>query len=201
LNRLTINHTYFFRNEAQFKALEERVLPELIERKRSSVGREHVGRGTSNVQRPTSYGTERPTLRIWSAGCSTGEEPYSIAISLRETIPDIDEWDVQIFATDASEEALSRARRGIYGKNAVKPVSEERLEKYFTESADRDRSTKYEVRSTIKKMVTFNFHNLIEDEFQFGFDIIFCRNVVIYFEMDTTMNCISSDLFGHLGVI
>ncbi|MDD5432525.1 MAG: hypothetical protein PHO70_06030 [Candidatus Omnitrophica bacterium] len=173
LNLLTINHTYFFRNEAQFKALKERILPEIIERKlRFSSGQEQK---------------EKKVLRIWSAGCSTGEEPYTIAIIVREAIPDLENWEIQIIATDVSSEVLEKARKGVYERNAVKFVSPEYLEKYFTVLSASERTTRYEIRDTIKSLVSFSFHNLMDSEYPVGFDVIFCRNVVIYFELETTL--------------
>lgn len=167
LNLLTVNHTYFFRNESQFKALRERVLPEIIQRK---IKENAISR----------------RLRIWSAGCSTGEEPYSIAMIVRDLLPDIDSWDVHIFATDASMESLDRAKKGIYNSNSIRLVGSDYVDKYFR-SNTLGKNTMYQIGDEIKKMVTFAFHNLIEDDFPQEMDIVFCRNVVIYFDIQTTM--------------
>lgn len=172
LNRLTINHTYFFRNEQQFEALRKKVLPDVLDRRSTAA----------------AGGTEKPKLRIWSAGCSTGEEAYSIAMIVRDMLIDVSAWDIQIIATDASTEALEKARKGIYSKNSVKSVGTKYLEKYFTKHDTARGGEEYAISGDIKSMVSFVFHNLIEDEFPADFDVIFCRNVVIYFEMDTTVN-------------
>ncbi|MEI8345249.1 MAG: CheR family methyltransferase, partial [Candidatus Omnitrophota bacterium] len=170
LNLLTVNHTYFLRNDAQFKALKQIILPEIIERKRRSC-----------------RSGDRPSLRIWSAGCSTGEEPYSIAMILDEVLTDPEVWDIQIIATDASTEALSRAGRGLYNRNSVKTVEPARLEKYFTEEIGPYREPAYRINDFLKKRVAFGFHNLMGEEFPVQLDVIFCRNVVIYFEFETTL--------------
>ncbi len=173
LNKLTITHTYFFRNEPQFKALRERILPEIVERK--------------SARHKTQATSEKPSIRIWSAGCSTGEEPYSIAMTVMDVIPDIENWDIEILATDASTEALDRARRGVYGKSSVKPVDTDHMEKYFTVKDKEDPGAVCAINSEVKKLVTFGFHNLMADDFPGGFDIILFRNVAIYFDLETTI--------------
>jgi len=175
LNLITINHTYFFRNEPQFKAFSEKVLPEVIAQKLREAS-----------------GEEKPSLRIWSAGCATGEEAYSIAMVVNDLITDIESWDVHILATDASENALQGARKGLYRQNSSKHVDEEHIARYFTKESD-----KYAVRDTIKNMVTFAYLNLMDEEYPAGFDVIFCRNVVIYFEFETTLK-VMNKLFSSL---
>lgn len=175
LNHLTVNHTYFFRNEPQFKALKEKILPEVIASK--------TGRMMANP----SGTEEKPSLRIWSAGCSTGEEPYSIAIVVEEAIPDLKKWNIQIVAIDASNSALEAARKGIYGLNSMRLVSKERRDLYFIERTGIERNTEYEIQDTIKNMVHFGYLNLMEENYPTAFDIIFCCNVTIYFENQTTM--------------
>ncbi len=167
LNILTVNHTYFFRNEPQFNVLKEKIIPEIISRRLP--------------------GEEKPSLRIWSAGCSTGEEPYSLAILIKETIPDLENWDIQILATDVSARALEAARKGEYGLNSMRPVSQEYRDKYFDEKDSLGRDTRYAIHDTIKKMVNFDFFNLMDENYPGNFDIIFCRNVTIYFELETTI--------------
>ncbi len=171
LNLLTINHTYFFRNEAHFEVLKEKVLPVLIEEKTKMALRD----GT------------KPKLRIWSAGCSSGEEPYTIAMVIKEVLGDLDGWEIEILATDASENALRQAQKGLYSKNAVRYVAAPYLQKYFTVKPGEYKQSFYQVSDEIKRMVSFGFFNLMEDDYPFGFDIIFCRNVVIYFELETTI--------------
>jgi len=175
LNIITINHTYFFRNTPQFKAFREKVLPEVIARKL---------RGANTK--------EKPSLRIWSAGCATGEEAYSIAMVVSDLIGDVENWDINILATDASEDALRRAQKGLYGRNSAKHVDEEHIAKYFTKEEDR-----YAINDTIKNMVNFAYFNLMDEEYPAGFDVIFCRNVVIYFEFETTLK-VMNKLFSAL---
>jgi chemotaxis protein methyltransferase CheR len=175
LNHLTVNHTYFFRNEPQFKALKENILPEIIRRKKGKI--------IQNDQK--IYG--KPSLRIWSAGCSTGEEPYSIAIVVKEAISDFEDWDIQIVATDASNNALEVARKGRYGQNSMRMVSKERKHLYFKERNGIEQIAEYEVRDEIRDIVRFAYLNLMEECYPTAFDIIFCCNVIIYFENQTTM--------------
>ncbi|MFH1776568.1 MAG: CheR family methyltransferase [Candidatus Omnitrophota bacterium] len=172
LNLLTINHTYFFRNKPHFKTLKERILPEIIKKK---------------TQPEIEHHEQKRILRIWSAGCSSGEEPYSIAMTIQELMQNLDGWQIQILATDASTKALEKARKGIYDKKSVKHVSKEYLEKYFVEKTKNREDVRYEIQDTIRNMVSFAEHNLIAEKFPMGFDIIFCRNVVIYFELETTI--------------
>ncbi len=190
LNRLTINHTYFFRNEPHFKALKDKILPELIERK---------------VREAGALGLEKPAIRIWSAGCSSGEEPYTIAIVLKDVIRDIENWDIRILATDASMEAIAKAQRGSYSVNSVRLVDKGNLSRYFKEKPNSPSDERYEIREEIKKMVNFGFFNLMDEDYPGGFDLIFCRNVTIYFETETTKRVIakfekSLDKDGHLFI-
>jgi len=171
VNLLTVNHTYFFRNKPQLKALKEKILPQLIKEKKKNLN-------------------DKASLRIWSAGCSTGEEPYTLAILIREVIKDLDNWDIEIYATDASTEALQRAKEGLYKENSIKYMNKEYRIKYFNEienpEPNHQYAMQYALHKSIKQMVLFDYLNLIEDDFPWGFDIIFCRNVIIYFELKTT---------------
>ncbi len=159
INTLTINETYFFRDFNQLQAFAEESLDTVISRK-------------------TARGDRR--LRIWSSGCSSGEEPYTLGIILQEMIDDIRGWDVEIIATDIDEVILAKARKGIYMNRSVKDVPGEYLEKYFTRS-----SASYHVKQKIKNMVRFDSLNLndraVLRKYR-GFDFIFCRNVLIYFD-------------------
>ena len=173
LNLLTINHTYFFRNEPQFLAFKEKVLPELIERKMQQLFE--------------SKSSKKPALRIWSAGCSTGEEPYTIAMILREAIPHLEDWNLEILATDASSEAMEKAKRGVYSENSMRLVEEPYRSKYFTQTVLPKRSREWRISEEIKRMVRFGFLNLVGDPYPPEWDVIFCRNVTIYFETKTTI--------------
>jgi|GEM_PF-495946 len=248
LNLLTVNHTYFFRNEPQFTALKEKILPEIIKRETSNVtpqgggekperetrdGKSETLNGRNVFRSGTPLGPEvlrsvkgeaqdmqaengsrgetlvgrdecqkkvsdrdtvpdgRPSLRIWSAGCSTGEEPYSVAMVVREVIPDPENWDIKIVATDVSTGTLEKARAGVYGKNSIRSVSPEHLEKYFSVQKGQGGAQEFLLSDTIKRMVDFEYLNLIEDENPGCFDIIFCRNVTIYFELETTIQVLN----------
>lgn len=163
LNLLTIKETYFFRNQPQFKVLKEKILPEIVKRKTKGKGLYH------------------PQLRLWSAGCSSGEEPYSLAMSIREVIPNPKDWEIEILATDISPEALEKGERGVYAKRAVKYTDKVYLDKYFKRSEG-----KYYLKDEIRGMVKFLYHNLVNDLFPENLDLIFCRNVTIYFKRPLT---------------
>ena len=167
LNLLTVNHTYFFRNQPQFKALKEKILPEIIKRK-------------------LSLQQARPTLRIWSAGCSTGEEAYSIAMVVQEAIPDFVDWDIQILATDVSNKVLDEAIKGVYGDSSMRLILGDDRNKYF-KVIQAGQQEKYKIKDHLKQMVKFSFFNLMDELYPKYYDIIFCRNVVIYFEIETTI--------------
>lgn len=158
---LTIGETYFFRENKTFKVLEEQILPELIRSRRRN---------------------ER-CLRIWSAGCATGEEPYSIAILLRRRIPDFKDWNITILATDINPQFLDRASEGIYSEWSFRDTPTGFKEKYFT----RKPNGQFQILPDIKRMVTFSYLNLAEDTYPSilnntnAMDIIFCRSVLMYF--------------------
>jgi chemotaxis protein methyltransferase CheR len=132
-------------------------------------------------------------LRIWSAGCSTGEEPYTIAMLLRELLPSTAGWDVEVVATDLSTRALEAARAGVYGARAVQLASPEERTRFFTERDD----GRYEVRPEVRELVRFAHHNLVTEPPPFDaadrLDLVLCRNVTIYFSRDTTR-----ELMGRL---
>jgi len=157
---ITTGESYFFRDKGHFFLLRNIVLPDLIKKKE----------------------TER-SLRIWSAGCATGEEPYSIAILLDMLLPDLQGWDILITGTDINEESLKKAGRGRYSQWSFRMVDKEIRGKYFKRRQD-----EWEIHENIKKMVKFQYGNLIEADFFpqnpeiCNMDIIICRNVFIYFE-------------------
>jgi chemotaxis protein methyltransferase CheR len=155
---LTTNETYFFRESFQLKAFSEEVIPELIKRK--------AARGNR-------------TLRIWSAGCSTGEEPYTIAMLL-STIPELSGWKIEIIGTDISQKVLQQARRAVYGKSSFRVTEEGDLQRFFHRHDDG-----YKVNDAIRELVTISHLNLFDASrlTMLGtFDIVFCRNVIIYFD-------------------
>ncbi len=163
LDEVTIQETHFFRNPPQVRALRLHVLPELL--------------------RHAELNGKR--LRIWSAGCSTGEEPYSIAMHLRELLPSTAGWDVKIVATDVSQRAIAAARSGRYGARAVQLATPEELARHFVATDDG-----YEVRPEVRELVEFRHHNLVTEAVPFApserIDLVLCRNVTIYFGRDTT---------------
>lgn len=165
LDLLTINETRFFRNRPQFELLEKIVLPAIIEAKNQ---REH------------------PRLRIWSAGCSTGEEPYSIAISILENLLRWQYWDVRIFASDLSLSVLETATRGVYESSRLNGITPERVNRYFETCPEG-----YAVRDELKSKVVYDFHNLKHENGLEDLDIIFCRNVLIYFEPEEQLKVLN----------
>ncbi len=161
LDEVTIQETHFFRNPPQMRALRTEVLPELVRAAR--------GRGRR--------------LRIWSAGCSTGEEPYTVAMMLRELLPDLTGWDVRVLATDLSQTALRTARAGTYGERAVQLASPATRGRFLLPTE----AGRYEVRREVRELVRFTHHNLVLDPVpRESFDLILCRNVTIYFGRETT---------------
>jgi chemotaxis protein methyltransferase CheR len=155
LERLLTQETSFFRYPGVYEAFEKRVLPEL-----------HTKKFWKNPR----------TLRIWSAGCSTGEEPYSIGITIADSLTFADSWNVEILATDVGRQALKHAERGIYKGRSIGSVNEKQLATHFTEV-----SNGYEVKPRLRRMVSFAQMNLASAVYVGRMDMIFCMNVLIYF--------------------
>ncbi len=151
VDHLTINVSEFFRNQAQWDVLKEKIIPELL--------------------------TRSQDLKIWSAGCSTGQEPYSLAMTMEENFPRV---KYSILATDFDIGVLNKAKSGLYTEREVNGMNQTYLTKYF-QKEDKD----YSVRNEVRKNITFKKHNLITERFENGFDLILCRNVVIYFTEET----------------
>lgn len=147
IDYLTINVTEFFRTPEKFSELEAKVLPGLL--------------------------AKSPKLNIWSAGCSIGAEPYSLAMILADMTPNTRH---RILASDLDVEILAKAQKGIYTSNEFKNISQSRASKHFKQETGQ-----YVINSDIKSRVEFKRHNLLLDKFESGFDLILCRNVVIYF--------------------
>lgn len=162
-NIITTNLTSFFREEHHFDFLRDDFLPE------------HMNRRESNHK-----------LRIWSSACSTGEEPYSIAISLQEAMgTSLDAWDVKILATDLDTEVLSTAKAGIYKDERIESLSEERQSTWF-KSGTGENESMIKVHPKLQKLITFNPLNLLEEwPMKDVFDVVICRNVLIYFDRKT----------------
>ncbi len=161
-NSITTNLTAFFREEHHFQYLADTLLPMLRKKK---------------------AGNRR--LRIWSAGCSTGEEPYSLAMVLRENLPERESWDVKILATDLDSNVLKTASSGIYKEQRLKGVSAQRRKRWFLKGKGPHNGS-VRVASELQSMISFRQLNLLREwPFRGPFDFIFCRNVVIYFDKPT----------------
>jgi len=157
LDSLTINVTEFFRNPGTFDFLYENILPELIAEKRFE---------------------SLKTIRIWSAGCAAGEEPYSLAILLKELLgAKINSYNIKIWGTDIDDASLERARNGVYQTSGMDNLPPNLLSKYFSQGS----SGEYILKEEIKKMVDFRKSDLISEMGPTNLDMILCRNVVIYF--------------------
>jgi chemotaxis protein methyltransferase CheR len=147
LDRMTINVSEFYRNAKRWEVLQTKIFPKLLETKK--------------------------TLKIWSAACSTGEEPYTIAMVLSQHIP---LSRISILATDLDENAIQKAKVGIYPERSLAEVPEESKNKFFEQQG-----SFYKVNDAVEKTVTFRKHNLLKDTYESEFDLIVCRNVMIYF--------------------
>jgi chemotaxis protein methyltransferase CheR len=155
LERLLTQETTFFRYPAVYETFEKRVLPEL-----------HIKKFWKNPR----------TLRVWSAGCSTGEEPYSIAITVADTLANSEAWNVEILATDIGRQALDTAERATYSGRTIASVSERQLAAHFAPVGNA-----HQVRPRIRKMISFVQMNLSNPVYVGRMDLIFCMNVLIYF--------------------
>ena len=156
---MTTNETFFFRDKVPFDHLRDTILPGLIQARAA-----------------------RKSLRIWSAASSTGQEPYSTAMCLKEKGASLAGWRIEIVATDLSQEVLEKSKAGVYGQFEVQrglPI--QLLVKYFTQSGDI-----WQLNADVRSMVQFRQLNLLQDFSHLGtFDVIFCRNVLIYFDQST----------------
>jgi chemotaxis protein methyltransferase CheR len=167
IRTVTVGETYFFRNQAQFEALRLKILPDLIKKRRQN-GQLH--------------------LRFWSAGCATGEEPYSLAMLLRDLIPDVNAWQITILATDVNEYSIARAQRGAYRAWSFRNETPHEIQaQWFSRHGE-----SFQISPVIQRMVYFKHLNLISDHYPsfdsntMNMDLILCRNVTIYFDQETT---------------
>jgi len=151
IEHLTINVSEFFRNPAQWEVLTNKIIPMLINNNKN--------------------------LKIWSAGCSTGEEPYTLSILLKEYFS---QGNHLILATDFDTRVLNKAQDGLYSQKEISGVPENYLNKYLI-----NKNGKFQVKDVLKKQIVFKKHNLLKDPFEMNFDLILCRNVVIYFTEET----------------
>ncbi|MEE4359533.1 MAG: protein-glutamate O-methyltransferase CheR [Desulfococcaceae bacterium] len=161
IDAICTQETMFFRDNSPFELLKSRILPELIGRKDAQAS------------------AFPPGIRIWSAGCSTGQEIYSIAMVLREFLPNPAKYNIRLLGTDISDFAVSAAASGEYSRAAVeRGLSEDKLTRYFVQKGE-----KWKVRDDIRSMCSFRKLNLMKPLNGLGsFDIVFCRNVAIYFQ-------------------
>jgi len=173
INLMTVNETYFFREEYQFRCLVNSILPEIAQRK----------------------GRDEP-IRIWSVPSSSGEEPYSLAIYLLEHWPRVDEYDIELVASDIDTSILEKARQGCYDKRAVSHLPEPLLRKYFSALPN----VQYQISDDLRHSVEFTQVNITDLSQMRGyrdFDVVFCRNLLIYFD-DTSRRVAAEALFNAL---
>ena len=167
LDAITTNETFFFRTEKHFEWFETEFISEMIRRPRPTL--------------------QKPSLRIWSAACSTGEEPYSLAICLAKNQLRLSDWTLEIVGTDISEQALQSARAGVYSQRAIELVQEVHRRRYFLPT-----DTSWQIRPAVKELVRFQSHNLMLPIRLPPFDCIFLRNVLIYFDRDSKRKVIEN---------
>jgi chemotaxis protein methyltransferase CheR len=174
VNVMTTNETYFYREDYQLHALTGTVLDEVVRRKQPG-----------------------QPIRIWSMPCSTGEEPYSIAIHLLDAWPRMEDVDVEIIGSDINSDVLAACRRGVYSERAIRNVPERLLRRYFT----RLREGEYAVAQELRDAITFTQVNITcpeETRGYRGFDVVFCRNMLIYFSGATQRDAVET-IYGALN--
>jgi len=165
IDQISTNLTSFFREPKHFEYLRRQFLPALIQKKQK---------------------TGQLRIRAWSAGCSSGEEPYSIAITLLEAVPLAQSWDIRILASDISTRTLRIAQEGLYEPQRVANLSAELKSRYLKPKKDKSAPLLYEVSPALRSILTFKYLNLMDPwPFRGPFDFIFCRNVMIYFDKPT----------------
>lgn len=164
VNFLTINVSEFYRNPDQWKLMDENVIPKLLQ-------------------------TQGRALNIWSAACSTGDEPYSLVMAFSRHIP---LSNIHITATDIDKQVIAQAQTGLYNEKSVANVPADLKSKFFTKVG-----ASYQIANEVKRCVTFKEHNLLKDSYPTGFDLILCRNVVIYFT-DEAKDMIYKNFYNSL---
>ena len=164
VNFLTINVSEFYRNSDQWKLMDQQVIPKLIKE-------------------------QRKPIKIWSAACSTGDEPYSLAMAFSKHVS---LSDIKILATDIDKQVIEHAKVGLYSEKSIAGVPADLKKKYFTQIGN-----SYQISDDIKKCVTFKEHNLLKDVYPKDYDLILCRNVVIYFT-DEAKDMIYKNFYGSL---
>lgn len=165
---LTTGESYFFRDQGQFSLLRNKILPQII---------------AAKVQKSEVTGNHKKSLRVWSAGCSTGEEPYSLAILIKELIPNLDNWQILVLGTDINYKAIEKAKEGIYNPWSFRLVDPHLQIDYFQQQQN-----EWQIDKEISQMVKLQQGNLLADNFPdintdiHDMDLILCRNVFVYFE-------------------
>lgn len=178
LDSVSTNLTFFFRESQHFDFLKDVSLPELMEKKRAE---------------------RNNRLRVWNAGCSTGEEPYTTAMCVLSNLDVPQKWDFRILATDISTRVLEMAARGVYAEEKVMKVPAALRQQYFVKRNGEDGKVEFEVSAALKKIITFRRLNLKEPyPFKGPFDYIFCRNVMIYFDKKTQESLVQR-MAGYLA--
>jgi chemotaxis protein methyltransferase CheR len=181
---ITVGESYFFRDKNQMHLLKNKLLPQLIKRKSQDL-----------------------SLKIWSAGCSTGEEIYTLAMLVTELVPNIDTWDLYLLGTDINAAALEKATAGIYGQWPMRSIPEKYIQRYFLKD-----NRKYILSRKIRDLVQFKYLNLCDNSYPsiidgtFAVDLILCRNVLIYFDnelvakiMKKISACMAANAYLILG--
>ncbi|MBF0531399.1 MAG: protein-glutamate O-methyltransferase CheR [Deltaproteobacteria bacterium] len=168
LDQVSTNLTFFFREPDHFDFLARVLMPDLVARKKAQ---------------------RNNRIRIWSAACSSGEEPYSLAIIVKDFLASDTSWDIKILATDISTKVLNKAIAGRYSKQEVGKAPPTIVQRYFQRSGDLKKPV-YQVADEIRQMVVFRRLNLLQESYPFKgrFDLIVCRNVMIYFDAPTKQN-------------
>lgn len=183
VDALTTHETLFFRDQSPFQTIESEIIP--------AVRKEASARGT------------KPSLRIWSAACSSGQEPYSVAIKLLESLWDFANWQISITASDVSNGTIDQAKRGIYREHELRRgLSSQQQGRFFTRNG-----ADWQVKDEVRKMINFNIHNLIKPlPVKQQFDLVMCRNVLIYFTAEDTRkvlenlaHCLSPEGYLFVG--
>jgi chemotaxis protein methyltransferase CheR len=160
INAVTTNLTSFFRENHHFEFLRDTVIPGLLKKNQHS-----------------------KTIKVWSAGCSTGEEPYTLAMTLKEYVPA--DWDIKILATDLDTDVLAKAASGVYAEDRVDGLSEQLIKKWFQKGKE-GQQKKVRIKNELRQLISFKQLNLMGEWPMKGpFDFMFCRNVLIYFDKET----------------
>lgn len=167
---VTTGESYFFRDKGQFWLLRNAILPSIIQQQKQ-------------IWYEQGEGGSKPSLRIWSAGCSTGEEPYSLAIMVKELIPNLKEWDISIVGTDINQELIEKARMGVYSSWSFRTIETGQQKTYFQQTKG-----EWRINQEIRSLVSFHQGNLVADSFPnpaldiCQMNLILCRNVFVYFD-------------------